>query len=47
MHNDDTSDLFLHFILKMFTVEADSRPTVEELLDDEWFKKEGEIINHE
>lgn len=47
MHNDEASDLFLSFLAKMFTVEADHRPTVEDLLADEWFKKDGEIINHE
>lgn len=47
MHNEDVSELFLNFLVKMFTVEADSRPSVDELLEDEWFKKDGEIINHE
>ena len=47
MHNDEASDLFINFLIKMFNVEADSRPNVEELMNDEWFKKDGEIVTHE
>ena len=47
MHNEEASDLLLNLLIKMFNVEADSRPTIDELLNDDWFKKDGEIINHE
>ena len=47
MHNEDTSDLLINFLSKMLNTDADTRPTVDDLLQDEWFTKDGEVINHE
>ena len=37
MHNEEASDLLINFLMRMLNIDADSRPSVEDLLEDEWF----------
>jgi serine/threonine protein kinase len=47
MHNYEVSDALLNLITKMLNIDADERPSVEDILEDEWFQKTSQNMTHE
>jgi serine/threonine protein kinase len=47
MHNYEVSDELLNILTRMLNIDGDDRPSVDDILDDEWFSKITQKLNHE
>jgi serine/threonine protein kinase len=47
MHNYEVSDELLNILTRMLNIDADDRPSVDDILDYEWFSKITQKLNHE